>query len=160
MKRFMLMVSVLLTAILLAQGVVAAGLPVAADLQTDGQLAQKERLPLLVFFSAQSCHYCEVVRSLYLGPMYTSGDYAGKVIMREVQVESGRSLRDFKGDKISQVDFARRYGISLTPQIMFMDSEGKQLVPALVGLSTPDFFGGYLDESIDAALAGMRAKHP
>ena len=81
MKRLMLMVSVLLTAILLGQGVAAAGLPMATDLQSDSRLAQKQRLPLLVFFSASSCHYCEVVRSLYLGPMYTSGDYAGKVIM-------------------------------------------------------------------------------
>ena len=34
------------------------------------------------------------------------------------------------------------------------------LVPALVGLSTPDFFSGYLDEAIDAALARMRAIRP
>lgn len=154
------MASGLLTAVLLAQGVSAAGLPVAADLQGDGHLAQEGRLPVLVFFSAKSCHYCELMRSLYLEPMYTGGDYAGKVIIREVQVESGLALRDFGGKQVSHADFAHRYSVSLTPQIMFMDPAGKELVPALVGLSTPDFFGGYLDESIDAALASLRTKRP
>ncbi len=160
MKRLILMASGLLTAVLLTYGVSASELPVAADLQGDGQQAHEEHLPVLVFFSAKSCPYCEQMRALFLEPMYASGDYTGKVIMREVQVESGRTLRDFKGKKVSHADFAHRNGISLTPQILFMDPAGKELVPALVGLSTPEFFSGYLDEAIDAALARMRAIHP
>ena len=160
MKRLILRVMGLLTAVLLAYGVSASELPVAADLQGDGRQAHEEHLPVLVFFSAKSCPYCEQMRSLFLEPMYTSGDYAGKVIMREVQVESGRTLRDFKGKKVSHADFAHRNGVSLTPQIQFMDPTGKELVPALVGLTTPELFSGYLDESINAALARMRAIHP
>ncbi len=160
MTRLRVMVCGVLTAVLLNYGAFAAELPVAADLQGDGQQAHEEHLPVLVFFSAKSCPYCEQMRSLFLEPMYTSGDYAGKVIMREVQVESGRTLRDFKGKKVSHADFAHRNGISLTPQILFMDPAGKELVPALVGLSTPDFFSGYLDEAIDTALARMRAIRP
>lgn len=160
MKRLILRVMGLLTAVLLTYGVSASELPVAADLQRDGQQAQEEHLPVLVFFSAKSCPYCEQMRSLFLEPMYSSGDYAGKVIIREVKVESGLTLRDFKGKKVSHADFARLHGISLTPQILFMDPAGKELVPALVGLTTPDFFSGYLDEAINAALARMRATRP
>lgn len=137
-----------------------ADLPVAYDLQKDARQAGREHLPLLVFFSAKSCHYCEDMRELFLGPMQASGDYAGKVMMREVRVESGLVLRDFAGKKISHADFARRSGISLTPQIQFLDPSGKELVPALVGLTTPEFFGGYLEEAIDTALAKMRVTGP
>ena len=150
----------LLSAVLLSHGVSAAELPVAADLQGDGRQAHAEHLPVLVFFSAKSCHYCEQMRSLFLEPMYSSGEYAGKVIMREVQVESGRTLRDFKGKKVSHADFAHRSGVALTPQILFFDPAGMELVPSLVGLSTPELFSGYLEEAIDAALARMRALHP
>ena len=150
----------MLAAFLLAQGVNATGLPVAADLQGDGQQAQEERLPVLVFFSAKSCQYCEQMRSLFLEPMHADSRYAGKVIIREVQVESGRTLRDFKGQKVSHADFAHRNGVSLTPQILFVDATGKPLVPALVGLSTPDFFSGYLEEALAGALARMRATRP
>jgi thioredoxin-related protein len=160
MKRLMVVVMGLLTAVLLAYGACAAGLPVAADLRGDGQQARAENLPILLFFSAKSCQYCEQMRSLYLEPMYAGGNYAGKLIMREVQIESGHSLRDFQGKQVSHADFAHRNGISLTPQILFMDPAGKELVPALVGLSTPDFFSGYLEEAIDAALARMRATRP
>lgn len=129
--------------------------PMAENFRMDARQARHQRLVLLVFFSAPSCQYCETMRALFLGPMFASGDYSDKVIMREVQIDSGRSLRDFAGKKLSHRDFARGYGVSLTPQIWFLDPTGKELVPALVGLSTPEFFGGYLDEAIDAAMAGM-----
>jgi thioredoxin-related protein len=157
MKQWILMAGGLLTAVLSSYNASAAALPVAADLQEDARQAREQHLPLLVFFSAKSCHYCEQMRSLFLEPMYTSGDYADKVIMREVQVESGRVLRDIKGRKVSHADFAHRNGVALTPQILFFDPAGMELVPSLVGLSTPEFFSGYLEESIDAALARMRA---
>ncbi len=147
----------LLAGALLTYGASAAVLPVASDLQEDARQAREQHLPLLVFFSARSCHYCEQMRSLFLEPMYASGDYADKVIMREVQVESGRMLRDFKGKKVSHADYAHRSGVALTPQILFFDPAGMELVPALVGLSTPEFFSGYLEEAIDTALARMRA---
>lgn len=157
MKRLIVVLCGLLAAALINQGAVSAGLPIAADLKGDGQQAREERLPILVFFSAQSCQYCEKMRSLFLEPMYSSGDYADKVILREVQVESGSTLRDFKGDKVSHAEFARRRGVTFTPQILFMDPAGRELVPAMVGLSTPEFFSGYLDEAIDTALARIRA---
>jgi thioredoxin-related protein len=163
-KKFLLALIVLLLLALAGSLSVSrasdADLPVAYDLQNDARQAGREHLPLLIFFSAKSCHYCEDMRELFLAPMVARGDYAGKVIMREVQVESGLALRDFDGRKVSHADFAQRRGIFLTPQIRFLDPSGKELVPGLVGLSTPELFGGYLEEAIAAALARMRVTGP
>ena len=132
-------------------------LPRAENFRTDARQAQHQRVALLVFFSAKSCQYCETMRELFLGPMFASGDYSDKIIMREVQVDSGRELRDFEGKRVSHRDFALRHRLGLTPQIWLLDPTGKELVPALVGLGTPELFGSYLDAAIDMAVANMRA---
>jgi thioredoxin-related protein len=147
---------VLLTVGLPAVGAVADDLPAARDFSADGQEAARQRLPVLVFFSAEGCHYCEEMASLFLRPMYKSGEYNGKVIFREVRVESGQALVDFDGKKISHEAFAHAHRIGLTPQVRFFDAQGREVAPPLVGLTTPDFFAGYLDEAINSALARVR----
>ncbi|MHB8455580.1 MAG: thioredoxin fold domain-containing protein [Acidiferrobacterales bacterium] len=138
---------------------VAAGLPAARNLQADALRAR----PVLVFFSARSCAYCKEVENLYLKPMYADAGYRDKVIIRQVDIDSTRVMRDFSGKSTSGVAFARRYGVSLTPTIKFLDARGRELVPALVGVSSPDFYGSYLDQAITAAGARLRehsARHP
>lgn len=157
MKKLMLLIGLLLVPSAWAADAV---LPMAENFRVDARQAHHQRVALLVFFSAKSCQYCETMRELFLAPMFASDDYSDKVIMREVQVDSGRELRDFEGKKSSHRDFALRYRVGLTPQIWFLDPSGKELVPALVGLSTPELFAGYLDAAIDAAVANMRATTP
>ena len=157
MKKLIVLIGLLLAP---ASWASDAALPMAENFHADARQARHQRVALLVFFSAKSCQYCEQMRALFLGPMFNRGDYADKVIMREVQVDGGRELRDFEGKKSSHRDFALRYRVGLTPQIWFLDPSGKELVPALVGLSTPELFAGYLDAAIDAAVANMRATTP
>ncbi len=129
----------------------AAGLPTARNLQADARQAARERLPVLMFFYANSCAYCKEVENLYLEPMYADAVYRKKVIIREVNIGSKRALRDFSGRMTSDVAFARRYGVSLTPTIKLLDAHGRELVPPLVGVGNPDFYGSYLDAAIAAA---------
>ena len=160
MKKWMVLMGLLLAGATPASWASDAALPRAENFRNDARQAQHQRLAVLVFFSAKSCQYCESMRELFLGPMFASGDYSNKVIMREVQVDSGRELRDFEGKRISHRDFALRYRVGLTPQIWFLDPAGKELIPALVGLGTPELFGSYLDAAIDMAVASMRVAPP
>ena len=153
MKKLMVLIGLLLAP---ASWASDAALPMAENFRADARQARQQRVALLVFFSAKSCQYCEQMRELFLGPMFASDEYSDKVIMREVQVDGGRELRDFEGKRVSHRDFAMSYRIGLTPQIWFLDPTGKELVPALVGLSTPELFGGYLDAAIEGAVANMR----
>ena len=65
---------------------------------------------------------------------------------------------DLTGKAISAEDFADQHNISLTPTLAFFDSEGNELAPRMVGVTTVDFFGGYLDEAIDASLLRLKSE--
>jgi len=137
----------------------ATGLPAAKDLRADALQAGRGHVPVLVYFSAESCSYCKEVEELYLRPMYADAAYRDKVIIRQVDIESTGVLRDFSGKRTNGAAFARRYGVSVTPTIKLLDAKGRELVPALVGVSSPDFYGSYLDAAIIAADAKLR-EHP
>ncbi len=135
----------------------AIDLPAAVDLRADGAHAARERLPILVFFASHGCPYCYEIEELYLKPRLASGAYRNKAIVRVVYTDSARSLRDFHGRKTDQATFARRYGVRFTPTIKLVDADGVELAPALVGLTTRDFYGLYLDEAINGALTKLRS---
>lgn len=134
----------------------AADLPAAADLRSDGEHAGRERVPILMFFASHGCPYCYEVEEHYLKPRIASGEYRTKAIVRIVYTDSARSLKDFHGRKTDHAGLARRYGVMFTPTIKLVDADGVELAPALVGLTTRDFYGFYLDQAIDGALTKLR----
>lgn len=138
----------------------AVGLPSAQDLVADSQLAQRQRLPILVFFSADSCAYCELVRELYLEPMYSSGEYKDKILFRVVHIESRNAMRDFHGRSTDHYHFAGEQGVSFTPIIRLYDFKGQQLTPELFGYTSPDFYAGYLEDAIERSRLALSQRHP
>ncbi|MEJ2509909.1 MAG: thioredoxin family protein [Gammaproteobacteria bacterium] len=133
-------------------------IPEAGDFQADGQLAASRKLPLMVVFAAEFCSYCEELEADYIRPMIISGDYTDKVIIRRVMLDSYGYLRDFDGKKISVDKFSLRYRVSVTPTVVFLGPHGKQLVKPLIGISTPAFYGGELDNAIDNSLARLQGE--
>ncbi len=122
--------------------------------------SDQKRLPILLMFSAEYCGYCERVEEEFLKPMLRSGDYEDKVLIRKIKIDGFDDIRDFDGKQISIDAFTSRYNVVVTPTVAFLDGNGAQLAPKRVGLSTPDFYGGYLDQSIDAALDMLRRNKP
>lgn len=122
--------------------------------------SEQRHLPILLMFSAEHCGYCMRVEEEFLKPMLRSGDYEDKVLIRKIKIDSFDNVRDFDGKQISIDAFSARYNVVVTPTVAFLDSHGAQLAPKRVGLSTPDFYGGYLDQSIDAALDILRRNKP
>jgi len=129
----------------------------AQDLALDAKQAEAHHLVVLVMFSRPNCAYCTRVLKEFLEPMQRNAEYHGKVIMRQVKVGSRAKLRDFSGGMTSHNDFARENGVGMVPAIHFYDSWGNALAEPLVGLSTPDYYGGFLDQRIDEALAKLRS---
>ena len=72
-------------------------------------------------------------------------------MMRETLIDPGVRINDFQGRSRSAADFARSYGVSLTPTLLFLDPQGKELTPRIVGVNTLEMFGLYLDAAIDEA---------
>lgn len=144
----------LLATLLAATGTPAAsGLPDAVDLAVDGREAGRLAAPILVFYSEDGCPYCRTVAELYLEPMWSSGAYADRLLIRVVHTRRRTSLRDFAGRETSHAAFAADQGVNFTPAIRLYDAHGRELVPALVGYTTPDFYAGYLELAIERSQA-------
>lgn len=131
-------------------------IPEVTDLRAEAALAREKRLPLLLMFSSEYCPYCAVVKNDFLKPMMFSGDYAQKILFRVLELRAGQDIVDFDGNKINVWEFASRYKVSVTPTLVFLDHQGKPVAQKMVGLTTPDFFGGYLDDAITTAYNQLR----
>jgi len=136
----------------------AEGLPYVKDFTVEGKAARARQLPILVLFMSPQCHYCERVLQEFLLPMTRNADYKTKVIMRQIDIGSNAKLRDFNGVMTTQRQFAKARQIQLVPTVKLFDGQGNELTEPIVGLLTVDFYGGYLDNAIDDALARIKAK--
>jgi thioredoxin-related protein len=143
-------------------GVVTAGevsVPQAIDLRAEAERANTRQVPLLLMFSAEHCTFCVRMENEFLKPMIISGDYEDKVLIRKLELGGG-TVRDFNGKTVTVDALAARYKVFVTPTLIFLDAAGRQLTDKMVGLTTPDFFGGYLDASIDTSLSRLRRSGP
>jgi thioredoxin-related protein len=142
-------------------GVTAAhggeGVPLARDLRADGMVAKEKKIPLLVMFGTPACPYCKLVLNDFLVPMSRNADYQGKVMMRQVEINSDRPLLDFSGKGTSHRRFAKAYQIKLAPTVVMFDAEGRVVGEPMVGVSTPDYYGAFLDRAIDEAVEKVRS---
>lgn len=156
--------TLILLALILWASLIAAAPPVQVettrDLQADARLARDKGVPLLVMFSAPYCEYCERMEEEFLRPMLISGDYAHRVLIRKLSLSPGARIEDFDGRRIYAEEIATRYRVWVTPTVLFLGADGDELTERLVGLSTPDFFGGYLDQAIESAGAALAAREP
>jgi len=146
--------------------------PVARNLQTDGQLAHDKQLPILLAFSAEECSYCELLEEEFLQPMLLGGEYRDKIIIRKLVLDNGSQLTDFSGQQVDASLLSDRYRVYVTPTMLFIDENGTELAERMVGINTLELFGGYLDDCIETAwlmirnpaglakLPGCRLKQP
>ena len=130
--------------------------PVATDLQSDARLAQQKQLPMLLAFSANHCGYCNLLEEDFLQPMLLSGEYRDKIIMRKLVLDDGSQLRDFNGQKTDAARLSDRYRVYVSPTILFVDGNGTEIAERMVGINTPEMFGGYLDDCIETAWLMIR----
>jgi len=126
------------------------------DLETDAVHANNQDVPILVMFSASYCGYCSIVKDDFLKPMLLSGEYSDKVIIRVLEIDGDDDIRDIDGKLIDPAVIAERYNVQLTPTLAFVDANGKELSEKMIGLTTVDFYGGYLDEAISHSLMQIR----
>lgn len=146
-------------ALLLASNLLAAAGPEllhARDLEQDAALAQRKQVPILVLFSSSYCGYCTVVREDFLKPMLKNTEYDNKVVIRVVSIDSDAALRDFDGRMIAPETLAQLHNVYVTPTVKLLGPHGETLAPDLVGLSTVDYYGYYLDSAIDTSLKQLR----
>lgn len=129
----------------------------ARNLETLSEQARERKLPILIMFSQEQCPYCTIMEENYLRPMLRSGEYKDKVIIRKVKIDDFDTLTDFNGKRIEAEDLPSRYRAWVTPTLIFLNSEGKQIAPKLTGIGTEGFFAGDIDNAIEVALTHLRS---
>lgn len=136
----------------------AEGVPPARDLQKDAAAARAVNGPILVVLVGEGCYYCERVLEEFLIPMSRNRDYQEKVVMRRLVVSDDDPIRDFEGRPTTPARLSRQYGYRLVPTVLLLDGKGRLLAKPVIGLTTVDYYGMYLDEAIDTAVAKIRGK--
>jgi thioredoxin-related protein len=137
-------------------GVSRAGVPLSTDLQMEGRQAERACVPLLLEFSAQECGYCTLLEEEILNPTLLNRDYDRRVLMRKLLIDRFKKLRDFDGSPVRAAELADRYKVFVTPTLLFVDSEGRELAERMVGVTTLEFYGGYLDQALEASRAKLQ----
>ena len=120
-----------------------------SDFQQLSQEMKKKKVGLVLMLHAEFCPYCELMDSDILSPMIKSGEYVDKVLIRKLQVDEARDIKDFTGKVVEPSDMAAKYGSFVTPTLVFLDSQGNERAKQMVGINTVEFFGAYLDAEID-----------
>lgn len=124
------------------------------DATLPDELGRKPGVLTVVLFSQEGCAFCRIERENYLRPL--AATRPANLVIAEVELGKDRPLLDWQGTRRSHADFAKSHGVRFAPTVMFFDPQGRELAPAIVGLSN-DFFGAYLDARIASAQAVLRA---
>lgn len=140
------------------QPAATAHLAAPDNLQDLARSAAADGRALLVLFSEPGCPWCERVRREFLLPMQRNAGYRAKLVFLQLDLGATTRLRDFAGREATHADLFKRYAVKLTPTVMLLGPGGEPLAEPLAGFTGSDFYGAYLDERIDSAVAKLKIK--
>jgi thioredoxin-related protein len=133
-------------------------LPEPVDLRQSAERAAADGRVLLVLFAESGCQWCERVKREYLLPMQRNAEVQKKAQFFQIDVDASTPLLDFAGRSTTQSALARHYGIRIMPTVLMLGPKGESLAEPLIGFSSSDFYGAYLDERIDKASMTLQAR--
>ena len=137
----------------------AAELPYAKDLKDWGMKARKESRPIVIVVVREDCPFCRLLEEEVIWPMIRSGDYLPHISLGLVDLDAGKLLRDFDGQLKTADEFAARYGVWLTPTVLFLGAEGEELAEPLIGTRLIDYYWADLDASIDSGQQQLKDRY-
>lgn len=136
----------------------AHALTAVEDFAADARLMRERKIPMLLLFSADGCSWCETARRQVLNPMAADPGNANRVLIRQVNIDQRVAIADFGGKTTTHRDFAQARKARLTPTLMVLDADGREIAESIVGVRLLDFYGTYIERAVDAGLDRVRAK--
>lgn len=161
LKPTLIMLSALLLSLSATQVVAKSGqpgqkLPELMNMQTLGEQAKQKNLPIMLMFGAEWCEFCHQLTYEVLDPMTVSQRYEGKyVFMRHVGIDLNPLIPDFQGKPTEKRVWAEKLGADLTPTMLFMDGNGKEVAPRIVGISNIEFYPLLIHKNLNIAYQNM-----
>jgi len=153
-------VLIVLLALIGTKTVFAAGveIPPVNNLNELGRISQQQGIPVVVFVSRDACPYCRTLRDTILVPMLTAGKFEHRAIIVEASLDQVNPFTGFENRQITAMDFGQFYRAEITPTLLFLDSEGREIGKRITGISNLEFYGHYLQMSINEALLAVRSE--
>jgi thioredoxin-related protein len=129
--------------------------PVVDLQQTAIQARQNER-PILLYVSRSDCTFCRRFEADVLGPLIRSDTIAELIVVRELVSDLPGTVIDFFGRSVTRKSIARTYQAELTPTLLFVDAQGREVVPRITGYRESDYFSYYLESAIAQAASAIK----
>jgi thioredoxin-related protein len=133
-------------------------LPVATDLKADGIQAKAERKPILLFFNLQGCHFCRYSLRTVVVPMFRDPQWRDAMLFRQITIDDEKSLLDFGGKRVKNIEFTTARKGNFTPTVMMVDGDGILIGEPIVGIANADYYGGYVEALSKKAIEEVRAR--
>lgn len=111
----------------------------------------------LLVFTKEGCNYCERLLRDQIAPLKLNADLAWLRIV-EVPMAGEESIALPDGRRASGRALATAYQVKLAPTVVFLDRQGAVAAKALVGYTSPDFYGAFIDQRIEQLAATPGAK--
>lgn len=134
-------------------------IPSANNLAETGRMSRQQDIPAVVFVSRDACPYCRTLRDKILKPMLAADKFEHRAILVEVSLDQTKLLTDFENKQVTAKAFGEHYRAEITPTLLFLDSEGREIGKRIIGISNLEFYGHYLQKSIDQALLAIRSEN-
>ncbi len=128
------------------------------DLFKNALIAKQSSKVQILYFSASDCTYCISLNDEIINAVRVNDDYQKKILLTEIMLDGEELIIDFESKGIDQTTIASRYNIQVTPTLVFVDEQGKEIVKSIVGYQSNEFYWYYLDKNIKEALSILLRK--
>lgn len=131
-------------------------LPLAVDLQKSGQVAAKNKVPVVIFATATWCNYCKKLEQNILEPLLETTDIEKYAEFSQLVMDKSHwKMKDFQGREIEMKTLPDKLGVIVAPTTLFFDGEGNQIAEPIIGLTLEEFYPGNLERGINNALKAL-----
>lgn len=138
----------------------ADDIPAVDNLALAAQSSKQQGVPTVVFVSREACPYCRTLRDELLLPMQRADKFENRALLVEVSLDRAEPLTGFDEQPTTAQAFGDVYQAQITPTLLFLDPQGREISSRIVGISNLELYGYYLQESIDSALQVIRSATP
>ena len=117
--------------------------------------ASAEKTPIVVMVDQEDCPYCERAEEEFFSALLANETWRNRAIYGKISLDYLETIIDKNGASIATRKFLKPYKADLTPTVLFLDSEGRELSERIIGLPTPDYYLFYLEQAIDHAWQAL-----
>ena len=102
-------------------------IPPANSFAEIGHLSVQQGIPVVVFVARDACPYCRTLRDQILKPMLVADKFAHRGILVVVSLVCVGPITGFANRQLTARDFGELYRAEITPTLLFLDSEGREI---------------------------------